>query len=98
MIPGLSQMEEAAVFLYVGINLLACALYGIDKRRAIKNLWRIRESTLLIMSFLGPFGGISGMKAFSHKTNKPKFKLVYVFLAIHLLVLAYMVLKSFSLI
>lgn len=89
---------EAAVALYIVLNVIAFALYGVDKRRAIKGLWRIRESTLIIMSFFGPVGGVLGMKAFSHKTNKPKFKLVYVFLALHVLVVVYLIARRLSLI
>ena len=29
------------------INMITFVLYGIDKRKAVKNQWRIRESTLL---------------------------------------------------
>ena len=31
------------------INLITFAVYGIDKRRAQKNAWRIKESTLLLL-------------------------------------------------
>ena len=32
------------------INLITFAVYGIDKRRAQKNAWRIKESTLLLLA------------------------------------------------
>ena len=37
----------------VFINLFAIALYGIDKRRAIKDKWRISEATLLLVALIG---------------------------------------------
>lgn len=52
------------------INLLALALYGIDKRKARKDAWRIPEKWLIGIAFLG--GGIGawcGMRLFRHKTK-----------------------------
>lgn len=37
-------------------NLMVFALYGLDKRKAVTNQWRISEKTLLWSSFL--FGGL----------------------------------------
>ena len=57
-------------------NLTAFLLMGIDKRRAVKGRWRIPERTLLLACV--PFaaaGGLLGMKAFHHKTLKPKFRI-----------------------
>ena len=52
------------------LSLITFFTYGIDKGRAKKGKWRIKESVLLIMSILGgAFGGIIGMKAFRHKTS-----------------------------
>ena len=36
------------ILYLVFINLLTFAAYGIDKRKAQKNAWRIKESTLLL--------------------------------------------------
>ncbi len=58
----------------VFINLFAVIIYGIDKRRAIKDKWRISESTLLLVAFVGGgLGALAGMKLFRHKTQKAKF-------------------------
>ena len=52
------------------VNLWAFALMGIDKRRAKKDLWRIKERTLFLPVLLGGgVGGILGMKTFHHKTK-----------------------------
>ena len=54
----------------LAVNLWAFALMGIDKRRAKKDLWRIKERTLFLPVLLGGgVGGILGMKTFHHKTK-----------------------------
>lgn len=68
------------------INVVAFAMYGIDKRRANKNKWRISEKTLLIVTAMGgSVGALFGMKKFRHKTKKWKFKiLVPLFFILHI--------------
>ena len=57
-------------------NLFTFALYGIDKRRAVKNKWRISEGTLLFFTLaLGGIGAFFGMYFLRHKTKKLKFKI-----------------------
>ncbi len=74
-----------AVWLIV-INLIAFALFGVDKRRAKRKAWRIRERTLLLAAALGgSLGALLGMLIFRHKTKHGKFMVgVPVLLAIHL--------------
>lgn len=46
----------------------------IDKRKAVKNLWRIPEATLLGIALLGgSLGILGGMYSFRHKTLHLKF-------------------------
>lgn len=53
------------------INLITFIIFGIDKYKAIKDQWRIKESTLLGLSFIGgTLGGMLGMYVFRHKTKK----------------------------
>ena len=68
------------------VNLLAFALYGIDKLKAKKGAGRIPESTLLLVAFLGgSLGALLGMELFRHKTKHAKFKvLVPLFLILHI--------------
>lgn len=55
-------------------NAAGCLLMLIDKLKARKNKWRIRESTLLAIAALGGSVGIlAGMHLFRHKTRHPKF-------------------------
>jgi uncharacterized membrane protein YsdA (DUF1294 family) len=83
------------VFLiaYFIVNLVAFIMYGVDKRRAIKEEWRISEASLLTVSFFGAVGALAGMKAFRHKTQKRKFKVVYLFLIINLMAVVYLLIK-----
>ena len=54
----------------VVISIVALALYGIDKRKAKKHLWRIPESVLLGIGFFGgAIGALTAMHLFRHKTN-----------------------------
>ena len=52
------------------MNLVGFAVMGIDKKRAVKRLWRIPESTLFIIALIGgSLGSIIGMYFFHHKTR-----------------------------
>lgn len=47
---------------------------NIDKKRAVNQKWRIKESTLILISLIGgSFGMLFGMKIFHHKTKKKLF-------------------------
>lgn len=59
------------------INLLSFLMFYIDKRKAIKDKWRIKESSLHLVSFAGGvYGSIAAMLLFHHKTQKIKFCLI----------------------
>ena len=77
---------KIALFLFGGLSLLAFFLYGADKQKARKGLWRISEKTLLLTSFLGgALGGLLAMQLFRHKTRH------WYFYAVNLLGLAWQV-------
>ena len=57
------------VYLFL-MNLIGFLSMLIDKRRARKNGWRIRERTLFLPAILGgSIGSLSGMYVFRHKTR-----------------------------
>ena len=59
-----------AVIYLIFINIVAFALYFIDKQRAKHNRWRIKEATLLGIGFFGgAVGALSAMQLFRHKTQ-----------------------------
>lgn len=58
------------------INAAGLALMLVDKWKAKKNRWRVRESTLLLIAALGgSVGSLAGMYLFRHKTLHLKFTL-----------------------
>ena len=88
----------AQVF-WIGIlilNVVTFFVYGIDKFKAKKSLWRIPESTLLILAAVGgSVGAYLGMKVWHHKTLHKKFSLgVPVILLLHLALLVYIMNSS----
>ena len=84
-------MSAFMIFLivYVVVNLVVMAMYFSDKSKAEKGKWRTKESTLILAALFGPFGAVAGMEIARHKTRKLKFKIVYVFLLAHILILGY---------
>lgn len=63
------------IFIYIlCMNFITFIIYGIDKYKAKKNLWRVPEKTLLLLAiFGGSIGALAAMGVFHHKTRKPKF-------------------------
>ena len=60
----------AVIAWLVIINLVAFAIFGLDKKRAKKGQWRIPEKTLFLSAILGgSVGAILGMYIFHHKTK-----------------------------
>jgi len=66
------------ILIYIVIiNLFSYVLFYIDKKKAKKDKWRIKESTLHLSSFLGgSVGSIIAMILFHHKTKKLKFCII----------------------
>ncbi len=55
-------------------NLIVFFVYGLDKLKAKKDMWRIPEKTLLLLAFLmGGLGAVLGMRVFHHKTKHKVF-------------------------
>ena len=73
MIP-LKHLHVVLIYLAV-INVVTFFMYGIDKWKAKKSKWRIRETALLGLAVLGgSIGAWLGMKVWHHKTQHKKFK------------------------
>jgi len=84
--------------IYILLNIISLSAFALDKKKAAKGKWRTPEKTLLLLSLFGPFGAVFGMRMFRHKTMKLKFKLVYVFLALHVVVICGLVMYMANLI
>ncbi len=84
---------KSILLLLIAVNLVSFALYGLDKVKAKRGLWRIRESTLLLVAALGgSLGALMGMELFRHKTKHWKFKiLIPLFLLLHMALGVYVV-------
>ena len=68
---------ESLIYLFAAWNLAVLCLYGIDKFKAVRKMWRISETALILPTFLlGALGGVLGMIIFNHKTSKIKFRLL----------------------
>ena len=67
---------EQLIFIYLAvINVITFFMYGIDKWKAKRSKWRIRETALLGLAMLGgSVGAWLGMKVWHHKTMHKKFK------------------------
>lgn len=78
-------MEKYIIIYYVLINAAAFFLFASDKRRAVRQKWRIPERTLLLSAFLGGgAGALLAMQICRHKTKKKRFTiLVPLFLLLH---------------
>lgn len=83
-------MKPLFIYLLI-INALAFALMLIDKRKAVKNRWRIPEKTLLGSALLGgSLGCLLGMYAARHKTKHLQFTLgVPVIFAVQAIILIF---------
>ncbi len=66
---------EKWILLYVcAINVITFLIYGLDKRKAKRDRWRIPEKTLLMLAVIGgSVGAFAGMQFFRHKTKHMKF-------------------------
>lgn len=87
----MSEIVIGCLVVYLILNIVALLAYVWDKHKAINDKWRTKESTLILLALFGPIGATAGMQLVRHKTQKIKFKLVYLFLVIHIAVIAYLV-------
>lgn len=78
---------EIWIAVYVIINIIVFLMFIADKVRAKTKSWRISENALIVGALFGAIGATLGMWVGHHKVSKLKFKLVYVFLIIHLILI-----------
>jgi uncharacterized membrane protein YsdA (DUF1294 family) len=82
-------MKYFAIYLLI-VNAIGFLLMLIDKRKAIRRRWRIREKTLFLTAAIGgSIGSIMGMYTFRHKTKHLQFTLGMPAILIVQLVLAF---------
>ena len=68
-------MSVQYILIYiVAVNIIAFAVYGADKYFAKKHMWRVPESTLMLLAFIGgSVGALCAIYFFRHKTQHAKF-------------------------
>lgn len=73
----------------IAINLAAFLMFRSDKRAAERGEWRMRESTLLWVAFLGgSSGAVLAQQVFRHKTRKEPFRSILLAIAVSHIALA----------
>ncbi len=86
------DISNIGIIILTTWNITTFLMMGIDKYKAAKGMWRIREKTLLISAFL--FGGIGilcGMYVFRHKTKHWSFKILVPAAVVINLILCYFI-------
>lgn len=88
------MMKYLLAYLVI-VNVVAFFLMLIDKRKAKKHRWRIRESTLLgVCAIGGSVGGLLGMYLLRHKTLHKQFSIgIPAMLIAQVAILGYLFLK-----
>ena len=85
------------VWVYIVlINIITFIVFCVDKRKAEKGRWRIRESVLFLLGFIGgSLGGLLAMYTAHHKTRKQKFVSGFsLFLLLHIFIVLWLVMKA----
>ena len=87
-------MTKMILLYLLIVNALGFLLMLVDKRKAQKNLWRIPESTLLLMAAIGgSVGSLVGMYKFRHKTKHWQFVIGMPAILIAQIVLVYLLMR-----
>jgi uncharacterized membrane protein YsdA (DUF1294 family) len=68
----------AVLVVYGVMSAVAFGLYWIDKQRAVRGQWRIREATLHGIELLGGWPGAwVAQRVFHHKRRKTRYVVVF---------------------
>ena len=91
----MSEIQKIIIIYLTSINVATFITYGIDKMKAKRSKWRIREASLLLLAVLGgSIGALFGMKVWHHKTMHKKFKYgVPAILIVQMAIIGYLLMK-----
>ena len=74
----LGNIPQNLLLLYVITSVLSFLAYALDKSKAKRDAWRIKESTLHFIAVLGGWPGAAlAQQALRHKSQKKEFRIVY---------------------
>lgn len=74
IIETVSEINSLILVYMLIINIITFILFSMDKLKAMQHRKRIRENTLLGLSFIGgATGGLLAMHIFKHKIRNPYF-------------------------
>lgn len=81
-------MLSIYILYIILLSIITFIMFYIDKKKAINNKRRIKESTLLFLSFIGgAIGAYFSRILYRHKTKKIYFSIIiYTFILIHILI------------
>lgn len=85
------------VLIYLAImTIVGIVIMKVDKSRAEKNKWRIKEATLFMVSAVGgSLGTLAGMYLFRHKTKHWYFVIgMPLILIVHIALIAFLFSKG----
>lgn len=84
-------MDNSILVFLLVMNILAFAMYGLDKYYAMADKWRISEKNLLLVAYLGgSIGAYAAMRIFRHKTKHAKFTIgVPLAIVLHIAIAVY---------
>ena len=93
-------LKMLLIYYMLIINILAFILFGVDKKKAEKEKFRIPESRLILVAALGgAYGAILGMLIFRHKIRKNKFRItVPVLVVLYTALMGYFLYNNYHLV
>ena len=77
------RVPPPVLAVYAFLSLLTFAVYAMDKSAAQRGAWRVRESTLHLLSLSGGWpGALVAQQALRHKSSKLSFLLAFLVMAL----------------
>jgi len=66
------------LLLYLGTSFITFIAYAVDKSKAQRGAWRIKENTLHMLALIGGWPGAAiAQQQLRHKSQKTQFRIVF---------------------